>query len=50
MFWFAAQAESLNNIWTSFGYKGLNSINKLIFLMEKCCVFSEVESNILNII
>jgi hypothetical protein len=37
---FEVRTGFLNNIWTSFVFKGLNSVNQLIFVMVKCVVFS----------
>jgi hypothetical protein len=34
----------------SFGFKGLNSVNQLIFVMVKCGVLFEVRTEFLNII
>jgi hypothetical protein len=49
---FEVRTEFLNNIYTSFGFKGLNlnSINQLIFVMVKCGVLFEVRTEFLNII
>jgi hypothetical protein len=43
-------AASLNNIYTSFGFKGLNlnSVNQLIVVMVKCGVLFEVRTGFLN--
>jgi hypothetical protein len=40
---FEVRAEFLNNIYTSFVFKGLNlnSVNQLIFVMVKCGVLFE---------
>jgi hypothetical protein len=45
---FEVRTESLNNIQTSFGLKGLNSVNQLIFVMVKCGVLFEVRTEFLN--
>jgi hypothetical protein len=45
---FEERSEFLNNIWTSFVFKGLNSINQLIFVMVKCVVLFEVRTEFLN--
>jgi hypothetical protein len=47
---FEVRTEFLNNIQTSFGFKGLNlnSVNQLIFVMVKCCVLFEVRTEFLN--
>jgi hypothetical protein len=47
---FEVRAEFLNNISTSFVFKGLylNSINQLIFVMVKCGVLFEVRTEFLN--
>jgi hypothetical protein len=44
------RTEFLNNIQTSFGFKGLNlnSVNHLIFVMVKCGVLSEIRTEFLN--
>jgi hypothetical protein len=47
---FEVRTEFLNIIYTSFGFKGLNSINQLIFVMVKCGVLFEVQTELLNII
>jgi hypothetical protein len=50
---FEVRSEFLNIIYTSFGFKGiisLNSINQLIFVMVKCGVLFEVRTEFLNII
>jgi hypothetical protein len=43
------RTEFLNNIYTSFGFKGLNlnSVNQLIFVMVKCGVLFEVRTELL---
>jgi hypothetical protein len=38
------------NIWASYGFKGLNSVNQLIFVMVKCGVLFEVRTEYLNVI
>jgi hypothetical protein len=47
---FEVRTEFLNNIYTSFGFKGLNlnSVNQLIFVMVKCGVLFEVRTEFLN--
>jgi hypothetical protein len=47
---FEVRSEFLNNIYTSFGFKGLNlnSVNQLIFVVVKCGVFFEVRAEFLN--
>jgi hypothetical protein len=35
---------------TNNGVKGLNSINQLIFVIDKCCAFFEEKIEFLNII
>jgi hypothetical protein len=48
---FEVRTEFLNIIWTSFGCKGiisLNSVNYLIFVMVKCGVLFEVRTEFLN--
>jgi hypothetical protein len=47
---FEVRTEFLNNIQTSFGFKGLNlnSVNQLIFVMVKCGVLFEVRTEFLN--
>jgi hypothetical protein len=47
---FEVRTEFLNNIWTSFGVKGLNlnSVNYLIAVMVKCGVLFEVRTEFLN--
>jgi hypothetical protein len=47
---FEVRTGLLNNIETSFGFKGLNlnSVNQLIFAMVKCGVLSEVRTEFLN--
>jgi hypothetical protein len=45
---FEVRTEFLNNIYTSFGFKGLSSINQLIFVMVKCGVLFEVRTEFLN--
>jgi hypothetical protein len=48
---FEVRTEFLNNIYTSFGCKGiisLNSVNQLIFVMVKCGVLFEVRTEFLN--
>jgi hypothetical protein len=47
---FEVRTGFLNNIYTSFGFKGLNlnSINQLIFVMVKCSVLFEVRTEFLN--
>jgi hypothetical protein len=50
---FEVRTEFLNIIQTSFGCKGiisLNSVNQLIFVMVKCGVLFEVRTGFLNII
>jgi hypothetical protein len=49
---FEVRTEFLNNILTSFGFKGfnLNSVNQLIFVMVKCGVLFEVRTDFLNVI
>jgi hypothetical protein len=50
---FEVRTEFLNNIKTSFGFKGiisLNSVNQLIFVMVKRGVLFEVRTEFLNII
>jgi hypothetical protein len=47
---FEVRTESLNIIYTSFGFKGLNSVNQLIFVMVKCGVLFEVRTELLNTI
>jgi hypothetical protein len=43
---FEVRTEFLNNIYTSFVFKGLNlnSVNQLIFIMVKCSVLFEVRA------
>jgi hypothetical protein len=41
---FEVRTEFLNIIYTSFGFKGLNNINQLIFVMVKCGVLLEVRT------
>jgi predicted Holliday junction resolvase-like endonuclease len=47
---FEVRTEFLNNISTSFVFKGLNlnSVNQLIFVMVKCGVLFEVRTGFLN--
>jgi hypothetical protein len=47
---FEVRTEFLNNIYTSFGFKGLklNSVNQLILVMVKCGVLFEVRTEFLN--
>jgi hypothetical protein len=40
----------LSDSLSSFGFKGLNSVNQLIFVMVKCDVLFEVRTEFLNII
>jgi hypothetical protein len=47
---FEVRTEFLNIIYTSFGFKGLNSVNQLIFVMVKYGVLFEVRTEFLNII
>jgi hypothetical protein len=47
---FEVRTEFLNIIKTSFVFKGLNSVNQLIFVMVKCGVLFEVRTGFLNII
>jgi hypothetical protein len=50
---FEVRTEFLNIIQTSFGFKGitsLNSVNQLIFVMVKCSILFEVRTEYLNII
>jgi hypothetical protein len=49
---FEVRTEFLNNIYKSFGFRGLTliSINQLIFVMVKCGVLFEVRTEFLNII
>jgi hypothetical protein len=49
---FEVRTKFLNNIETSFGFKGLNlnNVNQLIFVMVKCSVLFEVRTEFLNII
>jgi hypothetical protein len=47
---FEVRTGFLNVIYTSFGFKGLNSVNQLIFVMVKCGVLFEVRTGFLNII
>jgi hypothetical protein len=44
------RTEFLNNISTSFGFKGLNlnSVNQLIPVMVKCGVLFEIRTEFLN--
>jgi hypothetical protein len=47
---FEVRTEFLNNIYTSFGCKGiisLNNVNQLIFVMVKCGVLFEVRTEFL---
>jgi hypothetical protein len=46
---FKVRTEFLNNIYTSFVFKGLNSINQLIFATVKCSVLFEVRTEFLII-
>jgi hypothetical protein len=43
---FVVRTEFLNNIYTSFGFKGLNlnSVNQLNFVMVKCGVLFDVRN------
>jgi uncharacterized protein (UPF0297 family) len=43
---FEVRTEVLNNIYTSFVFKGLNSVNQLIFVMVKCGVLFEVRAEV----
>jgi hypothetical protein len=48
---FEVRTEFISIIKTSFGCKGimsLNNINQLIFVMVKCCVLFEVRTEFLN--
>jgi hypothetical protein len=45
---FEVRTGFLNIILTSFGFKVLNSINQLIFVMVKCGVLFEVRTEFLN--
>jgi hypothetical protein len=47
---FEIRTGFLNNIYTSFVFKGLNlnSVNQLIFVMVKCGVLFEVRTEFLN--
>jgi hypothetical protein len=47
---FEVRTEFLNNIYTSFDFKGLNlnTVNQLIFVMVKCGVLFEVQTEFLN--
>jgi hypothetical protein len=47
---FEVRTDFLNNINTSFVFKGLNlnSVNHLIFVMVKCSVLFEVRTGFLN--
>jgi hypothetical protein len=47
---FEVRTGFLNNIYTSFGFKGLNlnSVNQLISVMVKCGVLFEVRAEFLN--
>jgi hypothetical protein len=47
---FEVRTEFLNNIYTSFVFKGLNlnSVNKLICVMVKCGALFEVRTEFLN--
>jgi hypothetical protein len=47
---FEVRTGFLNNIKTNFVFKGLNSINQLIFVMVKGGVLFEVRTEFLNII
>jgi hypothetical protein len=50
---FEVRTGFLNNIQTSFDFKGiisLNSVNHLIVVMVKCSVLFEVRTEFLNII
>jgi hypothetical protein len=44
---FEVRTEFLYDIQTSFSFKGLNSVNQLIFLMVKCGVLFEVRTGFL---
>jgi hypothetical protein len=48
---FEVRTGFLNNIYTSFGFKGLNlnSVNQLIFVMVKCGVLFEVRTEVYTI-
>jgi hypothetical protein len=46
---FEVRTEFLNNIWTSFVFKGLNKVNQLIVVMVKCGVLFEVRAESLHI-
>jgi uncharacterized C2H2 Zn-finger protein len=47
---FEVRAEFVNNIQTSFGFKGLNlnSVNQLIFVMVRCGVLFGVRAEFVN--
>jgi uncharacterized protein (UPF0297 family) len=45
---FEVRTEFLNIIYTSFGLKGLNSVNQLISVMVKFGVLFEVRTEFLN--
>jgi hypothetical protein len=47
---FDVRTKFLNNIYTSFGFKGLNlnSVNQLVFVMVKYGVLFEVRTEFLN--
>jgi hypothetical protein len=47
---FEVRTGFLNNVYTSFVFKGLNlnSVNQLIFVMVKCGVLFEVRTEFLN--
>jgi len=45
---FEVRTEFLNIIYTSVGFKGLNSVNQLIFVMVKYGVLFEVRTEFLN--
>jgi hypothetical protein len=47
---FEVRTEFLNVIYTSSGFKGLNSVNQLIAVMVKSGVLFEVRTEFLNII
>jgi hypothetical protein len=46
---FEVRAGFLNNIYTSFGFKGLTSVNQLIVVMVKCGVLFEVRTEFLSV-
>jgi hypothetical protein len=47
---FEVRTEFLNIIQESFGFRALNSVNQLIFVMVKCGVLFEVRTELLSII